>query len=373
MILVQSPPAPGELERRRFELHTALDGESVWRASVGLLDLVLPYHSCSLLVGIENFRAAESRHHVVAGDYFNFGSAATVSVSRPFLRNHPRIKLYTYREVIETDPAAPLRRLEKEVTLSAWDRFVHLVFWKRNAPDALFSVRRTAAQGDFSPAENEFLHRLHTDLGAALQRLRTLQGERSQQAAIQQFVTHLPLPVLFLDGRGKLNFATQEAYELCAVWNYGPADARALNSRGSFRLPPGVAAACSALLERSVKVPTRFGESRVAHPSIPGLTATISLRSPLKGPWACCTLVVTFCRGPMADGSGRQTRPAALQLLSALTASERQVAMLVADGARNQAVANQLGKSLRTVEFQLNSIYRKLGLRSRTELARMLA
>jgi DNA-binding CsgD family transcriptional regulator len=75
----------------------------------------------------------------------------------------------------------------------------------------------------------------------------------------------------------------------------------------------------------------------------------------------------------MADGSGRQARPAALQLLSALTASEREVALLVAGGARNQAVASQLGKSLRTVEFQLNSIYRKLGLCSRTELARLLA
>jgi ABC-type dipeptide/oligopeptide/nickel transport system ATPase component len=155
----------------------------VWQASVRLLDLALPYHSCSLLVGIENYRAAESRHHVVAGDYFNFGSAALVSVSGPFLRAHPRIKQYTYNEVIETDPEAPLRRLEKEVTLSAWDQFVHLVFWRRNAPDGLFSVRRTAVQGDFSAAENDFLRQFRTDLGAALQRLRKLQRERSQQAA----------------------------------------------------------------------------------------------------------------------------------------------------------------------------------------------
>lgn len=373
MILVPHPPAKGDLERLRFELHSALDGESVWRAAVGLLDLALPYHSCSLLVGIENYRAAESRHHVVAGDYFNFGSAATVSVSRPFLRTHPRVKLYTYDEVIETDPEAPLRRLEKEVTLSAWDRFVHLVFWKRNAPDALFSVRRTAAQGDFSAAENDFLVRLHSDLGAALQRLRKLQGERSQQAAVQQFVTDLPLPVLFLDGRGKLSFATQEAYELCAVWNSGVAQARPLNPRSCFRLPPAIAVACEQLLERRAGNGAGEGETRLLHPLVPGLSATVSLRAPLKGPWSSGTFVVTFCESALTDDSRRQVRPAALRLLNLLTASERQVALLVAGGKRNQEVAHQLGKSLRTVEFQLNAIYRKLGIRSRSQLTRLLA
>lgn len=373
MISVQSSPGKSAFERRRFELHTALDGESVWRASVGMLNLALPYHSCSLLVGIQNYRAAESRHHVVAGDYFNFGSAAMVSVSRPFLRNHPRIKLYTYSDVIETDPKAPLRRLEKEVTLSAWDQFVHLVFWKRNTPDALFSVRRTAAQGDFTPAENDFLRQLHSDLGAALQRLRKLQGERSQQAAVQQFVTHLPVQVLFLDGRGKLNFATQEAYEQCALWNHGLASARALNPRSCFRLPPEIAAACGQLLDQAGDRPARQDEIRVIHPSIPGLTATISLRAPLKGPWSSLALVVTFFSVPAAADASGQLRPAAVRLLNLLTPSERQVALLVAGGQRNQAVADKLGKSLRTVEFQLNATYRKLGLRGRTQLARLLA
>ncbi|MBI4626057.1 MAG: helix-turn-helix transcriptional regulator [Verrucomicrobia bacterium] len=373
MISIPHPPTRGELERGRFELHSALDGESVWQASVRLLDLALPYHSCSLLVGIENYRAAESRHHVVAGDYFNFGSAALVSVSGPFLRAHPRIKQYTYSEVIETDPEAPLRRLEKEVTLSAWDQFVHLVFWRRNEPDGLFSVRRTAVQGDFSAAENDFLRQFRTDLGAALQRLRKLQRERSQQAAVQQFVTHLPVPVLFLDGRGKLNFATREAYEQCAVWNHGPVQTRALNPRSCFRLPPEVVAGCEQLLERADGGPARTGETRVIHPSIPGLTATISLRAPLKGPWSCFTFVVTFCSAPVADDSSGQGRPAALRLLNLLTVSERQVALLVAGGERNHDVARRLGKSLRTVEFQLNAIYRKLGIRGRTQLTRLLA
>jgi DNA-binding CsgD family transcriptional regulator len=53
-----------------------------------------------------------------------------------------------------------------------------------------------------------------------------------------------------------------------------------------------------------------------------------------------------------------------------LTSTERQVAGLVASGRTNREVAADLYMSLRTVEAHLSSIYRKLGVRSRSELAR---
>ena len=57
----------------------------------------------------------------------------------------------------------------------------------------------------------------------------------------------------------------------------------------------------------------------------------------------------------------------------ALTASERQVADLVASGLTNREVATQLFTSVRTVEGHLAAVYRKLGVRSRTELAKRAA
>jgi DNA-binding NarL/FixJ family response regulator len=51
-----------------------------------------------------------------------------------------------------------------------------------------------------------------------------------------------------------------------------------------------------------------------------------------------------------------------------LTAQELQVA-LVAGGATNKEAAAQLFISPKTIEAHLGSIYRKLGVRSRTELA----
>jgi len=53
-----------------------------------------------------------------------------------------------------------------------------------------------------------------------------------------------------------------------------------------------------------------------------------------------------------------------------LTPAEERVAALVAEGRTNREVAAVLFVSDNTVEFHLSHIYRKLGVRSRTELAR---
>jgi DNA-binding CsgD family transcriptional regulator len=56
-----------------------------------------------------------------------------------------------------------------------------------------------------------------------------------------------------------------------------------------------------------------------------------------------------------------------------LTRQERQVAALVGRGATNREAAEQLFLSPRTIDFHLRNIYRKLQIRSRTELAVHLA
>jgi len=55
-----------------------------------------------------------------------------------------------------------------------------------------------------------------------------------------------------------------------------------------------------------------------------------------------------------------------------LTDSELRVAELVATGKTNKEVAAALFLSVRGVESTLSKVYRKLGVRSRTELARVL-
>jgi DNA-binding CsgD family transcriptional regulator len=67
--------------------------------------------------------------------------------------------------------------------------------------------------------------------------------------------------------------------------------------------------------------------------------------------------------------TGERLLPQTGRQLQELTAQELQVTLAVARGATNKEVATALFLSAKTVEFHLGNVYRKLGLRSRTELA----
>lgn len=70
-------------------------------------------------------------------------------------------------------------------------------------------------------------------------------------------------------------------------------------------------------------------------------------------------------------GAGERVRPA--QEEAELTAQQERIAGLVADGATNREVAQQLHLSPRTVDHHLRNVFARLGVRSRTELARLIA
>jgi DNA-binding NarL/FixJ family response regulator len=61
------------------------------------------------------------------------------------------------------------------------------------------------------------------------------------------------------------------------------------------------------------------------------------------------------------------------EVVAALTKAERRVAEAVAAGRTNREVADHLFVSVKTVDFHLQAIYRKLDVRSRTELAVLMA
>lgn len=57
------------------------------------------------------------------------------------------------------------------------------------------------------------------------------------------------------------------------------------------------------------------------------------------------------------------------ETVTSLTATEEAVAALAATGASNPEIASQLHMSRKTVEFHLTKVFRKLDVRSRTQLA----
>jgi DNA-binding CsgD family transcriptional regulator len=69
--------------------------------------------------------------------------------------------------------------------------------------------------------------------------------------------------------------------------------------------------------------------------------------------------------------TGEKARRRDPSTLDELTPQELQIAGLVATGMTNRQVAEQLYLSPRTIDYHLRKVFSKLGIASRTELARM--
>ncbi|NUP48647.1 MAG: helix-turn-helix transcriptional regulator, partial [Catenulispora sp.] len=77
-------------------------------------------------------------------------------------------------------------------------------------------------------------------------------------------------------------------------------------------------------------------------------------------------------QAPLWEPAAKAPEPAAAAPAPDLTAAEQRVVALVADGLPNREIAATLYLSIKTVEAVLTGVYRKLGIRSRTQLAVLL-
>jgi ATP/maltotriose-dependent transcriptional regulator MalT len=74
----------------------------------------------------------------------------------------------------------------------------------------------------------------------------------------------------------------------------------------------------------------------------------------------------------LLDRLGEQPRKVQTEAMAALTASERRVARMAADGLTNRQIAHELVVTVKAVEWHLSHVYRKLGISSRSSLASTL-
>ncbi len=171
------------------------------------------------------------------------------------------------------------------------------------------------------------------------------------------------LAVMCLEGGGKLLFATVKAQDLCERWNNSLDDADA--AERELRLPNDIGGLFTAAhgglkSGASASMPEMPARWSVHHPSMPELALTVDAGHLHSESNAESCYMLCF--------EERIANPR----LQSLSPSERRVALLAAEGLRNDAIARHLCRSRRTVEFQLNSVYRKLDVSCRTQLVRAL-
>lgn len=370
----QRPPSADPYRSLVVDLQSALDLESTWKACLKLIASKLPHRSCSLMFNIVNFEPTDARHHVVQPRNADYVPATSLTISGPYLARHPQIKLYTYSQIVSEDPDAHRRRLDQEPD-PEWNEFIHLAFWHDARPEAVLSIHRPPDHSHISAEEHAFLEQLHPMIEASLRRVRAVQGEHARLSSYEHFLRQVPLTVMFVNAAGESMFANSEAEKQCGRWNRGlrssvPDEAR-------FQLPREVGAMFDEAVGTSAHQPEAIagqaGSVRLAHPSLKGLSVKIDRNWQLSGLQVSPSYVLTFLDEPVAGALSEEPSQAALLVLQRLTPTERRVAQLVAKGLRNDKIAEHLSRSRRTIEFQLNSIYRKLDIRSRTELVRALS
>ena len=174
------------------------------------------------------------------------------------------------------------------------------------------------------------------------------------------------------EARARLETAEGSARRIGIPW----ALATAARCRGLIAAKSGDLAAAEAALEEAVAVgettelPLELGRSLLVLGSIRRrrgekrdarevLTRALELFESLGAPvWAA------RARRELGRIGGRRSMTA-----GRLSETERQIVELVVAGRSNKEVASALHLSPKTVEWNLSRIYRKLGVRSRTQLA----
>jgi DNA-binding CsgD family transcriptional regulator/tetratricopeptide (TPR) repeat protein len=171
-----------------------------------------------------------------------------------------------------------------------------------------------------------------------------------------------------------------------ALWSERTADPQA----------PALLARCRALLAPPEEAAARYEEA-LAHHDRAGGDFERARTQLLYGQWLRRRRRTREARGPLRDalvsfercsakawaerasgelraaGEAVDAGPAAEEsVLAALTPQQHRIARFVAEGATNREVAVRLSVSPRTVDHHLRNVFAVLGVRSRTELARLL-
>jgi DNA-binding CsgD family transcriptional regulator len=348
-----------------ISLQRAITPEEVWQSTHALMHAATPTHFVVLGLPSLGIMPFFLRTTMPTRDIGRFGQLAPLNTA---IATHPGLTVARMSDYYTAKRGDPF--YEEFLKPDGWLHAAALLFWSEDGRfiGQLASLR-TAAQGDFTDADLAVLRRLHPTVNAAISRLLTQENAAATQVSLEHSLDALPLSIITVTWDVTVSFANSAAKETIHRWRHGAKAARALKPAPG--LPPELAAACQVLkvgwseavrthefkhLTRMVTVP---------HPKAGELSATIRLVETPAGRTLHPFFVIHIeqLRAPEAEVSR------ALGQFALLSPAERAIAMLVAEGHDNAAIARELNRSLSTVRTHLRNVFQKLGITTRARLA----
>ena len=366
-------------EEEILTLHAAIDHESLWRGVLGILRKAVPVHRITLFLG--HLGLAEARvvftYPQIEETEEWYQERSRLNPFSPYIARNIGRSYYHFHEVV--GPPEVFRKTQfyrKFAKAEGWDKGLSIMFWNRKEMRAMFSLYRSPKEPDFTVEEREALLDLARHIEIAIIRVQKINREENFRSALQAFSRTIPAPILLLDWDMEPVFSNLAAYESAAIWNLGRARAASLNPRDCFRVPAAILKAVNQLKQQFTERREGSGSKRLPdavnlkHARMPELQVRINPTHYSPSPLARPGFVVLF-HEPLdfnnETGPGKHGRLKE-RALQELTPAERKVAAQVCLGKRNEEIATALNKSTLTVKTQLNSIFQKLGFRSRGEL-----
>lgn len=258
-----------------------------------------------------------------------------------------------------------------------WRHGVALCFWgdpPAESPVFVTSVYRSEGQSDFSEQDIASLENIYPFLDCAVNAVNEREAAKAVNDGMAIAVRDETRGLAVLDRNLVLVQANAAARHLCAAW-VDDADTAAEDRK--WRLPAVLLEGCRELqhewqsLVRADPDATGIRRyRRLLHPRVPGLTASITMVCPSTTGLAEPTFVLELER--RLHGVALDTPDRSASVLQKMTAAERSVALVLADGFSNQEIADRLGKTVYAVKFLLHRIYQKTGVPSRAALVAVL-
>jgi DNA-binding CsgD family transcriptional regulator len=234
---------------------------------------------------------------------------------------------------------------------------------------------RKKEQGEFSDEEMQELQALQPHFACVIRRMAGHQETRLVHSSLRHFMSSLPTANVILDWNLKVLHYNSIASHLCSQWKSG-ARVSALKDPRRFQVPGDILAQIERMRPTimSQRFTSRGAGNRKSlhlnyhHPSSPSLSASIEFLPSRSLSLSKGTFLVT-----LEENHSSQRGFDLSHKLSQLSKRERECALLAAEGLHNGDIAKRLGKSQITVRNQLSSIYKKLGIDSRSKLIAALA